>query len=75
MKTRAKSVRVKWQESNFCQYMFMTKANLFNRMLIYAVRSLPLVNRNQFSTNWVKDCYSLETKMAMEDDDRNHKAR
>ena len=33
VKTRAKSVVVKWQESHFCQYMFMTKAN----QLIYSI--------------------------------------
>ena len=27
VKSYAKSVGVKWQESHFCQYMFMTKAN------------------------------------------------
>ena len=33
---------------------------------------LPLVKRNQFSTDWVKDWYSLVRIMASEDDDMNH---
>ena len=33
VKSRAKSVGVKWQESHFCKFMVMTKAN----RLIYSI--------------------------------------